>query len=1176
MSKTFCNDTDMVGIGFCSCNKVDTSELIDQTSNIDYHVCNKMGSSIPTIFARMFLFSSAYTDINLLEEKKDVHGNQINLGNAHNYVADPKTQEQYKNVYHHLISEHLDMLEFLFTYGSEITVERWRFSDEKVLLETGINEYEGVGRLVQAIESEILETPSLNGDFGMQVLLFKYKNELVGGTSPEFIVFTNPNWKEAILEHNWSSSFSPLFMDDNPRPLHERTLPFRQLLTLLAYGGKLNQVPALEKYIKDNEQQYDNEVQKWWHNILSNHQGDAVANWINKEIKNIADPLTWKYNGIENDVVSPVQNIPVYRQSPLQNFATDYKIAPTTTGWNSETINGKSVELQGEPMLIVENGIPGRKYFNQSIWSNTINIPDYAHLKNKYLSQREVPGNNATKYPIITADDLLEENIVELAYIIDNKHFFTGCEENTSFMLPVKHTYFRFFTFDDLKNNTKVEFVRDADNEVVSVNVSLIIPMQKGAPYILKRSYSYDKDARFRIIECRKGNTAFNMGIFPFFKLNNNLSNDYRFMLGETATKVKCRVGSFDKIGFVIPKDGEDGTLLEFTSRTERDALTTSFATYKETFDYIDVTVNTGTQTASGMFFPLMNEINNNGRKDYKWYYSVDFGTSNTHIVMADSDKGIKQDCTAFCYQGESKQMVTLSLEEKNKFQTFTNDVIREFVPSEFGTTGDDNMKFPIRSVMYEKENASENIALFQERNIGFNYKREISKIFAGNSYKSDLKWNLTDQMMFTCRVQAYCSQILWMLRNHSLFNGGTEKIRVSITYPLAMSPIQLRVIKDAWRRAWGDYIDNQTSFEDSGNQFTLESVAPYKYSAVNNESMNRTDAYVNVDIGGGSTDILFYKERPNKTNKSYAYSVFFAANDIWGNGLDPLNESEKENGYVKILRKKITSDQKVKLDDYEKMASSSADVVNYLFSGECCKQMGWDSNHFADIIKQSEVGGVLVVHFAALMYYLAHVIKIDKLDTPKVINFTGMGSKYINIISPAKNQIEDIIKYIFKYVGLNDADDVKVSLERERNPKEVTAIGALYMLDNRTTQISLPASKNVYCIKGEDEMDDAPTYKYAIEEECQQKTLEQTMDFLNLLGDGQFRNIIVNSGINFSLETLRDCGLTKESLLSSYITMTDAFEDYSEQDKKQKLKDAPFFWTLKDTLFKVANKIGS
>lgn len=1173
MSKTFCNDADMVGIGFCSCNKVDTSELIDQTANIDYHVCNKMGSSIPTIFARMFLFSSAYTDINLLEEKKDVHGNQINLGIAHNYVVDPKTKEQYQNVYHHLISEHLDMLEFLFTYGSDITVERWCFSDEKVLLEKGFNEYDGLGRLVQAIESEIKETPSLNGDLGMQVLLFKYKNELVGGTSPEFIVFTNPNWKEAIQNHNWSSSFSPLF-EDTPRPIQERTLPFRQLLTLLAYGGKLNQVPALEIYIKVNEQRYDQEVRDWWQNIQNIHPGAAVTGWIDDEIKKIADPLTWKYNGTENDVVSPIQNIPVYRQSPRQNFTTDYKIAPTTAGWDSEVINSNTVQLQGEPMLIVENGILGRKYFNQSCWSNAINIPDYAQLKNQYLSQREVPGNNATKYPIITADDLLEENIVELAYIIDNEHFFTGCAESSSFMLPVKHTYFRFFTFDDLKKNLKVEFVRDADNEVVSVNVSMIIPMQMGSPYILKRSYSYDKGARFRIIECRKGNTAFNMGIFPFFKLNNNLLNDYRFMLGETATKVECRVGSFDKIGFVVPRDGEDGTLLKFTKRSEREALTTSFATYKGAFDYIDVTVEIDNQKATGMFFPLMKEINNSVGKDYKWYYSVDFGTSNTHIVMADSAIGIKQDCKPFSYQGECKQMVTLSLEMKNKFPAFTNDVIREFVPCEFGSTDDENMKFPIRSVIYEKENAKENIALFRERNIGFNFKREISKKFAGNFYKSDIKWNLTNQSMFTCRVQAYCSQILWMLRNHSLFNGGTEKIKVSITYPLAMSPIQLRVIKDAWRKAWDDYIDKQTSFENSGNQFALESVAPYKYSVVNNTNMNRTDAYVNVDIGGGSTDILFYKERPNKTNKSNAYSVFFAANDIWGNGLDPLNESEKENGYIKILRKVLTSDQKIKLDDYEKMASSSADVVNYLFSGECGKQMGWESNYFADIIKQSEVGGVLVVHFSALMYYLANVIKIDKLDTPKIINFTGMGSKYINIISPEKNQIEDIIRYIFKYVGLVDADDVTVSLEE--NPKEVTAIGALYMLDSRTTKISLPASKNVYCITDEEKMDEAPTYKYALGEECQQKTLNQTEDFLKLLGDGEFRKIIVNSGINFSLETLIDSGLTGDSLRSSYITMTDAFRNYSEQDKKQKLKDAPFFWTLKDTLFKVANTIGS
>lgn len=1165
MSETFCNDADLHGdFGFTE-SDVNTSELIDQTANIDYHVCNKMGSSIPTIFARMFLFSSAYKDINLLETVPDA-------SNAHIYTTDPKSGAKYQNVYHYLISEHLDMLEFLFTYSDDITVEKWCFKNEKQFLLNGQNDYPGLGRLAKAIESEILQTPSLNKDLGMQVLLFKYKGELVGGTSPDFIVFTNPNWKEIIQNNDWNHVFNPLFTD-TARPLHVRPLPFRKLLTMLAYSGKLSNVLDFETYIKDSEHNYDNVVRNWWHNVRASHAGIVVPSWIDSEISKVANIMTWTCNGNQSDVISPIQGITIYCQSPHLAFETEYKIAPTTDKWNKETIHGGEVTLVGEPMLIVENGIPGAKYFNSTTWSNTYNVPVYSQLKNQYLSQRAVPGMVGTMYPIITVDDLLEENIVELAYIVDKKHFFTGCNANLNFMLPIKHLYFRFFTFEDLKRNLTVDVSRNADNEILSVNVSLVIPMLTPSvgSYCIKRSYSYSKDARFKIVDCRKGNNAFNMGIFPFFRSANNNLNNYRFMLGETTTKVECRVGVFDKIGFIVPRDGKEGDSLDFIQRSKREALTTSFAEYKGIFDYIDLTVNTGSQKVSGMFFPLMTEISNKGT-DFKWFYSVDFGTSNTHIVMADVGIGIKQDCKPFSYHGISRQMVTFGVEENNKFLAFTNDIAREFVPSEFGRVGDEDLKFPVRSVIYEKEHATTNINLFQERNIGFNYKKEISENFQSNSYVSDIKWNQKNQTMFTCRVQAYCSQILWMLRNHSLNNGGTEKIRVAVTYPLAMSPMQLRAIKDAWRNAWEDYIDKNIKFEDAGNQFTLESVAPYKYSVVNNDRLNRTDAYINVDIGGGSTDILYYKENHNGINKSNAYSVFFAANDIWGNGLDPLNENNKENGYITALERTLNPTQKSHLDNYKKLANTSTDVINYLFSIQCCKQMVWQSNHFPDMIKQFEVGSVLVVHFSALMYYLAHIIKMDRLETPKVINFTGMGSKYINIISSDNHEIEDLIKAIFRYVGLTDADNVTVNMERD--PKEVTAIGALYMLDERTTPISLPASKNVYCIKDEEDMDEAPTYLYAETDECRQKTLEQAMDFLKLLNDGQFRNVVRNTGINYSFEKLQDNGLSRNTLESSYISMTDRFKNIPENDKKEKLKDAPFFWTLKETLYKIANQL--
>ena len=127
--QTFCNDDDIRGIGFVNVDSgVQTSDLIDQVARPDYHVCNKMGTSIPNIFARMFLFSSAYNDISSLENKV-VDNIRKYKGKAHNYSINPKNDEQYISVYHYLISEHLDMLEFLFYYGHELSIEKWTLSD---------------------------------------------------------------------------------------------------------------------------------------------------------------------------------------------------------------------------------------------------------------------------------------------------------------------------------------------------------------------------------------------------------------------------------------------------------------------------------------------------------------------------------------------------------------------------------------------------------------------------------------------------------------------------------------------------------------------------------------------------------------------------------------------------------------------------------------------------------------------------------------------------------------------------------------------------------------------------------------------------------------------------------------------------------------------------------------
>ena len=65
----------------------------------------KMGTSIPTPFARVLLFDTAFAQVNALGHDSD-------------------------SVYGKLVSECLDFLEFIFNFTDKITVKKWNVSDE--------------------------------------------------------------------------------------------------------------------------------------------------------------------------------------------------------------------------------------------------------------------------------------------------------------------------------------------------------------------------------------------------------------------------------------------------------------------------------------------------------------------------------------------------------------------------------------------------------------------------------------------------------------------------------------------------------------------------------------------------------------------------------------------------------------------------------------------------------------------------------------------------------------------------------------------------------------------------------------------------------------------------------------------------------------------------------------
>ena len=67
---------------------------------------NKIGSSMPSPVARLFLFQAAIEEINSLE------GQTAYKGKAHNNITDSEGKPEL-TPYHYLVSEMLDMLEFI-------------------------------------------------------------------------------------------------------------------------------------------------------------------------------------------------------------------------------------------------------------------------------------------------------------------------------------------------------------------------------------------------------------------------------------------------------------------------------------------------------------------------------------------------------------------------------------------------------------------------------------------------------------------------------------------------------------------------------------------------------------------------------------------------------------------------------------------------------------------------------------------------------------------------------------------------------------------------------------------------------------------------------------------------------------------------------------------------------
>lgn len=1031
----------------------DTARIPHITDTVGSGIAlSKMGTSIPTPFARVFLFKTAFEMVNGSPDGADDN-----------------------SAYGKLVSECLDFLEFIYGYGDAIEVKSWN-------VDSNISALKGSASKGHQVLGKSLENFALN--LGVKdIYLIYYNGVLIGGTSPFTLVYTSPNWQRVKnITNACGLAGNQLFPDySQPNvvatPLHKRDLGFRTMLT--RYYVAFRNVPGMRdtsffKYIYRNQNMYDEEMKKYFADITGPSPYD-VAMFRN-------DYACVKANMTQIDILGMGGASTLFlattapEPAPDATISDDYKIAATVDNGNVNC-----------PLVLFEGGITGATYVAGKPLPNGIDI---VRNPDEQLDSRILPGGQNIKYPYLTDTDFLQEKIIKVGYKVDTSNFMTfGIQTagNGDYLLPLRKEIFEYFKpsdfVDDSVQGLSIKLV-ELNEETVKVH--LTIPVQfKDRPYI-ELVHTYYKDD---IVELKNYPNVFSVGVFPSYRiLGNAVPNIYSVLVLDAKKQVTTR--------YYALKDGKVEVVADVVSKSR---LTNGgrYDELKQAFDICEVEAN----GAKALLLPNFKEITpaDGGGNTV---VGIDFGTTNTYISFSTDGGGDPKSLEITRDDMQVLMLNKINLDKGNFGDDYRNSMYmmspyitsldREFVPLLLGEQS--NVAYPFRTVTCEvndSQNGFDKIAspqLFADINIGFNFLKELVDL-PKEKYNTNIKWDIeegnTDEPLAVKqnRVRAFCYQNAWMIKNKlMLLQAPRTSFTVFITFPYTMKRTVRNEIASYWLQAFDMIMGN-------GNveiERVTESIAPY-YSMISNDG-NFTDNALNIDIGGGTTDMLF----ADVEHKTFYYtSSKFAGDDIWGDGKHLVDNNKKDNGFVKDFETKLAShsllvseDRSRGYEQYKSLVKKSADLMSYIFRYE-------DEFKYTGYIRQSKdkLMPVLCVHLGAIIYHVAQVLTERHITIPSTITFSGMGAKYIHIISDNESDVQDIVKELLSaFMESLSGDKCKMprnfEVRFQPNAKEITAQGAM-LLNHNSLQDIRDYGEEPLCVFGIDkeisdelEYKDVPKYK--------------------------------------------------------------------------------------------------
>lgn len=997
-------------------------------------------TAIPSPFARIDLVKTAFRNIakspNLKAYTKD--------GN----VVSGKDDEK-------LVSDALDLAEILFNIDSvkdKIKIIVWDKEAEIEKLKNSSNK--GHRQLAETLELYLeQDKESYNFDLLERLYLIEYNHKIIGCTSPATLFFATAN----DLSHaQINLTTNDVTFDDEYTPLYERDPEFQKYCYSLFKANPIlaQRLSIVKDYLEKNLKILDTKNPNLYEEIKNLNAASFATNYSELDTGSTGDSV--EIIGValrkrkREDILNSIQS-------------SDFII--------------KSSKYNGElkPLVLQNNLNKPFRYVNGN-WENTMEVPFYDN--ETVLEKRRLPNQNI-QYPYLTVSDFLEPYLIRLVYPINKDKFFDGNvnvevrDDSKGFILPLKKQFFDYFSSDDLlsslPNKPKIEMVQGAAG---SVKVILRIPIAKQGEYITFERIYYelpynqignpDEEKNRGVVVQHE----FGVTIFPFIKTNiANIEPYYRVQLVDRDIAGIFKNTDYDLKFFSNSEQNEVHRKAKQIRRQKNpDQLEAGSQYYvlEKEFDFIQIK-NT---IASGIIIPKWHPFQQ-GNEVFS--FAVDFGTTNTHIEYMIGSGGNPK---PFDITPNDVQIATLFHPTKTTEDFGGTEAIdirelieHEFVPQHLGNISESKYKFPHRTVIAESHslNVQKETFSLADFNIPFIYERKPEK----DKIQSNLKW-AKKEIGNEKRVRAYFEKIIMMLRNKVLFNrGNLSQTKLVWFYPSSMKPARKSQLESAWNELFKQYFNPVQPAVG-----ITESLAPFFYFQNKRPHIGAFSPAVSIDIGGGTTDIVIFKQKKPILLTSFK----FAANAIFGDGFSEYG-SASSNGLISkyyphfqnLLDKNTLPDLSNVLASI-KEKNRTEDLNAFFFSIENNPAIK-DKKLFSynSMLANDEDLKIIFIYFySAIIYHIADLMKKKKIELPKHIVFSGTGSKVLNVVTSDLKILANLSKTIFEnvYDSKFDSDGLNIETE-EKMPKEVTCKGGL-MLNAEDLAIDIRAIKATHtCLNG-------------------------------------------------------------------------------------------------------------